>query len=40
MRTYLVIVLIIVSLMGAYVALVPVASWSDANTSLSGAGPG
>jgi hypothetical protein len=40
MRTYLLVVLIIVGMLGAYVALVPVGKWSDADTSVSGAGPG
>lgn len=40
MRTYLVVVLIIVGMMGAYIALLPLTAWSDANTGISGAGPG
>jgi hypothetical protein len=40
MRTYLVVVLIIAGMMGAYVALLPLAAWSDANTGISAAGPG
>ncbi|MDR3530466.1 MAG: hypothetical protein P4L90_07950 [Rhodopila sp.] len=40
MRTYLFVVGIIVSLMGAYIALLPLTAWSDANAGISGAGPG
>lgn len=40
MRTYIVVVLLIVGLMGAYVALLPLAAWSDANSGISGVGPG
>jgi hypothetical protein len=40
MRTYILVVLIIVGMMGAYIALLPLASWSDVNTRVSGVGPG
>jgi hypothetical protein len=40
MRTYVLVVLMICGMMGAYVALLPLAAWSDANTGVSGAGPG
>jgi hypothetical protein len=40
MRTYLLVGLIIIGMMGAYVVLLPLATWSDANTGISGAGPG
>ena len=39
MRGYLFVVLLILVLMGGYVALLPLASSSDANTGLAGAGP-
>jgi hypothetical protein len=40
MRTYIVLVLIIVGMMGAYFALLPLTAWSDVNTGITGAGPG
>ncbi len=39
MRGYLWVILIIVGLMGAYFALVPIAAWSDAKKSVSSSGP-
>lgn len=39
MRAYLVVILIIIAMMSGYVALLPVAAWSDAHTSMAGAGP-
>jgi hypothetical protein len=39
MRGYLFVILLILVLMGGYVALLPLASSSDANTGLAGAGP-
>jgi hypothetical protein len=40
MRTYLVVILIIILIMGGYVALQPYADWTDANTGLTAAAPG
>ena len=40
MRTYLVVILLIVSMMGAYVALLPLTATSDTNGGISAAGPG
>jgi hypothetical protein len=39
MRAYLVVVVLIVALMGGYLALLPLASWSNAATGMPGAGP-
>lgn len=40
MGTYLFVICLIAGLVGAYVALLPLVAWSDANTGISGAGPG
>jgi hypothetical protein len=40
MRTYLFLICLIAGLMGAYVALLPLVAWSDADTGIPGAGPG
>jgi hypothetical protein len=40
MRAYLIVIALIIGIMGAYVALLPLAGWSDINTGVSGAGPG
>jgi hypothetical protein len=40
MRTYLLVILIIVSMMAGYIALLPLAAWPDADMGLSAAGPG
>jgi hypothetical protein len=40
MRAYVLVIAIVLAMMGGYVALLPLAAWSDANTGLSGAGPG
>jgi hypothetical protein len=40
MRGYLLVILIIVAMMGGYLALLPLAgSWSNANTGQPGVGP-
>lgn len=40
MRTYVVVICLISSLMGAYFALLPARMMFDVNTSLTGVGPG
>jgi hypothetical protein len=40
MRTYLFVICLIAGLMGAYVALLPLVAWSDADTGFPGGGPG
>jgi hypothetical protein len=35
-RGYLLVIALILVMMGGYVALLPLAAWSDANTGLSG----
>jgi hypothetical protein len=39
MRAYLFVIAIIVVMIGGYVALLPVATWSDAHTTMAGVGP-
>jgi hypothetical protein len=39
MRVYLWVVLMIFGLMGAYLALVPIAAWSDSNKATTHTGP-
>jgi hypothetical protein len=39
MRTYLWVIAIIFGLMGVYVALLPIAVWSDSRASVSTTGP-
>jgi hypothetical protein len=40
MRTYLFVICLIAGLMGTYVALLPLATWSDADTGMPGPEPG
>jgi hypothetical protein len=35
-RSYLLVIVLILVMMGGYVAVLPLARWSDANTGLSG----
>jgi hypothetical protein len=39
MRAYLFVIVMIIVMIGGYVALLPLASWSDAQTSMAGVGP-
>jgi len=39
MRMYLWLVFIIFGLMGVYIALLPIASWSDSKTAVASSGP-
>lgn len=40
LRTYLLVICLIAGLMGTYVALLPLVTWSDADTGMPGPGPG
>lgn len=39
MRTYLVLIGLIVGMLGLYVALLPLAAWSDAKAGIAAPGP-
>jgi hypothetical protein len=39
MRTYLWVIFLIFSMMGVYIALLPVAAWKSSNPSVSSSGP-